>query len=98
MLKCLRKDVKLPENGRKNIFGKKQTGKKVPLMFLDVKVLREKKTLPSLDFFNKQGRHGVFIQRLKTSKQAVKKIACSQKAKSKERIILFEFKMQHEKG
>ena len=33
--------VKMPENGRKNVFKGKQTTNKVPLMFLDVKVLTE---------------------------------------------------------
>ena len=33
--------VKVPENGRKNIFRNKETIKKVPVMFLDVKVLTE---------------------------------------------------------
>ena len=32
-------EVKMPQNGRKNIFRDKQTKNKVPLMFLDVKVL-----------------------------------------------------------
>ena len=32
----------MPENGRKNVFREKQTTKKVPLMFLDVKVLTER--------------------------------------------------------
>ena len=32
----------MQENGRKNIFRYKQTTNKVPLMFLDVKVLTEK--------------------------------------------------------
>ena len=34
--------VKMPENGRKNRFRVKQTTKKVPLMFLGVKVLTER--------------------------------------------------------
>ena len=34
--------VKMPENGRNNIFRDKQTTNKVPLMFLDVKVLAER--------------------------------------------------------
>ena len=33
--------VKVPENGRINIFRDQQTTNKVPLMFLDVKVLTE---------------------------------------------------------
>ena len=33
--------VKISENGRNNIFREKQTKKKVPLPFLDVKVLTE---------------------------------------------------------
>ena len=33
--------VKTPENGRKNVFREKQTTKKVPLTFLDVKALME---------------------------------------------------------
>ena len=32
----------MPENGRKKIFREKKTRNKVPLMFLDVKVLTEK--------------------------------------------------------
>ena len=35
--------VKMPENGRKNIFREKETTNKVPLMFLDVKCLRKGK-------------------------------------------------------
>ena len=31
--------VKIPENGRKNVFRDKQTTNKVAVMFLDVKVL-----------------------------------------------------------
>ena len=34
--------VKMQENGTKSIFRDKQTINKVPLMFLDVKVLRER--------------------------------------------------------
>ena len=34
--------VKISENGRKNIFRDKQTTNKVPLMLLDVKVLPER--------------------------------------------------------
>ena len=34
--------VESPENGTKNIFRDKQTTKKVPLMFLDVKVVKER--------------------------------------------------------
>ena len=34
--------VKMAENGRKNIFRDKQTTSKAPLMFLDVKVLTER--------------------------------------------------------
>ena len=34
--------VKMPENGRKNIFRNKEITNKVPLMFLDVKVLTER--------------------------------------------------------
>ena len=34
--------VKMPENGKKNIFREKQTTNKMPLMFLDVNVLRER--------------------------------------------------------
>ena len=34
--------AKVPENGRKNIFRKYQTKKKVPLTFLHVKVIIEK--------------------------------------------------------
>ena len=34
--------VKMQENGRKSMFSDKQTINKVPLMFLDVKVLRER--------------------------------------------------------
>ena len=34
--------VKMSENSRKNAFTDKQTTKKVPLMFLDFKVLRER--------------------------------------------------------
>ena len=37
--------VKMAENGRKNIFKDKQTTHKVPLMFLDVKVLMERQQL-----------------------------------------------------
>ena len=33
--------VKMPENGTKNIFREKQTINKVPLMFLDVKGFTE---------------------------------------------------------
>ena len=33
---------KMPENATKNIFREKQTTNKVPLMFLDVKVLMER--------------------------------------------------------
>ena len=32
----------MAEKGRKNIFGDKETTNKVPLMFLDVKVLAER--------------------------------------------------------
>ena len=35
--------VKMLENVRKNIFKDKQTKKKIPLMFLDVKVITERK-------------------------------------------------------
>ena len=34
--------VAIPENGTKNIFKDKQTAKKVPLMYLDVKVVTER--------------------------------------------------------
>ena len=34
--------VEIPESGTKNIFRDKQTTKKVPLMFLDVKVVKER--------------------------------------------------------
>ena len=34
--------VKMPENGRKNIFTDKQTRNKVPLMFLDVQAITER--------------------------------------------------------
>ena len=34
--------VKMPENGRKNVFRDKQTRRKVPVMFLDVKVVTER--------------------------------------------------------
>ena len=34
--------VKMPKNGRKNIFRDKQTTNKVPLIFFDVKVLTER--------------------------------------------------------
>ena len=34
--------VKMPENGRTNIFRDNQTTKKVPPMFLDVKVLKDR--------------------------------------------------------
>ena len=34
--------VKMPENGRKKIFREKETRNKVPLMFLDIKVLTER--------------------------------------------------------
>ena len=34
---------KIPENGRKNIFRDRKTTNNVPLMFLDVKVLTERK-------------------------------------------------------
>ena len=34
--------VKMQENGRHNIFREKQTINKIPLMFLDVKVVEEK--------------------------------------------------------
>ena len=34
--------VKMPKNGRTNIFRDKQTRKKVPLTFLDGKVLMER--------------------------------------------------------
>ena len=33
--------VRMPGNGRKKIFRDKQATKKVPLMFLDVKILTE---------------------------------------------------------
>ena len=35
-------EVKMPQNGRKNIFRDKQTTKKVPLIFLDVQVVTER--------------------------------------------------------
>ena len=35
-------EVKMPQNGRKNIFRDKQTTKKVPLTFLDVQVVTER--------------------------------------------------------
>ena len=42
-LECLMYfQVKMPGKGRKNIFRDKQTTNKVPLMFLDVKVLTER--------------------------------------------------------
>ena len=34
--------IKMRENGRKNMFREKQTTNKLPLMFLDVKVLTER--------------------------------------------------------
>ena len=34
--------LKMPENSRKNIFGDKQKTNKVPMMFLDVKVLMKR--------------------------------------------------------
>ena len=34
--------VKMPQNHRKNIFKDKQTTNKVPVIFLDVKVLTER--------------------------------------------------------
>ena len=33
--------VKMPENGKKNVFSDEETTNKVPLMLLDVKVLTE---------------------------------------------------------
>ena len=35
-------EVKMPQNGRKNIFRDKQTTKKVPLIFLDVQVVTQR--------------------------------------------------------
>ena len=34
--------VKVPENGKKNIFRDKETTNKIPLMFLDVNVLTKR--------------------------------------------------------
>ena len=49
-------EVEIPENGTKNMFRDKETTKKVPLMFLDVKLVTESEQLrfcaPST---NKQG-------------------------------------------
>ena len=53
--------VKIQENGRKNISGDKQTGKKVPLLFLHVKVLTERQQLHFWALStNKQGTVYVF--------------------------------------
>ena len=46
--------VKMPENGRKNILREKQTTKKVALIFLGVKVISGRITIPFLDSVNKQ--------------------------------------------
>ena len=43
MLKCLRKDLKISVNSRRIIFGDKRIANKVPLIFLDGKVLSENK-------------------------------------------------------
>ena len=53
--------VKMLENGRKNIFRDKKTVNKVPLLFLHVKVLTEKQQLPFWTLStNKQGTVYVF--------------------------------------
>ena len=33
--------VKMPQNGKKNIFREEETKNKIPLMFLDAKILME---------------------------------------------------------
>ena len=38
-------EVEIPENGTKNMFRDKETTKKVPLMFLDVKLVTESEQL-----------------------------------------------------
>ena len=35
-------ESRMPQNGKKNVLRDKQTTKKVPLMFLDLKVLTER--------------------------------------------------------
>ena len=75
----------MPEGGRKNIFKDKQTTNKVPVMFLDVKVLRERKQL----YFrilsrNKQGRVCVYLA-FENLKISIKKVNSGEKAKSKEK-------------
>ena len=51
--------VKMPENGRKNVFSDKQTTNKLPLMFLDAKVLTQKVTMTFLEPVSKERRYNV---------------------------------------
>ena len=54
--------IKMPQNRRNNVFRSKQTIKKVPLMFSDVKNLKEMAFSRDI---NKQARYKAFLQHLK---------------------------------
>ena len=84
--------MKLPENGRKNIFTDKQTTNKIPLMLLDINVLMESQILHfSTAPTNKQGAVHVF------SLWAIQKVNSGQKAEQKVRIMFFENKVQQDR-
>ena len=51
--------VKMPENGRKNVFSDKQTTNKLPLIFLDAKVLTQKVRMTFLEPVSKETRYNV---------------------------------------
>ena len=65
-------------------------------MFLDVKLPYGKVIITFLDCVNKQGMNSVCIQRLKTSKLAVKNVNSDEKGKSKVRMMFFELKVQQD--
>ena len=82
--------VKMIENGRKNIFRDKQTANKVPLLFLHVKVRTERQQLPFWTLStNKQGTVYLVLQNLKISSENGQRC---HKAKSKVRIAFSRLK------
>ena len=87
--------VKMMENGRKNIFRDKQTANKVPLLFLHVKVRTESQQLPFWTLStNKQGTVYLVLENLKIS---IENGQGCHKAKTKVRIAFFEIKIQQDR-
>ena len=66
-------------------------------MFLDVKLLYGTVTIAFFDCVNKEAMYSVCILRLKISKQALKEVNSSQKAKSKEPIMFVKIKIEQDR-